>query len=227
MCTCVHAHVNECVCVCVCVTDACELTLDPNTAHQRLQLSDDLRQATHSPEEQPHPSHPERFQFRPQVLCSQSVSSDHRRCYWETAWSQDGGISIGVAYGSIDRKGWSPDRLLGYNDRSWCLFYSHGRYSAWHNQKQTLVPENRIRVLPDPKPTQNQDQSESRSASPLTPVLDLNRVGAYLDWATGTLAFYSISSDAVTRLHAFCAVFTEPLYPAFRLREINTSLILC
>ncbi|XP_041960926.1 NLR family CARD domain-containing protein 3-like [Alosa sapidissima] len=221
---------------------ASELTLDRDTAHRHLLLSDDLRQVTHSAEAQPHPARPQRFQHRPQVLCSQPLS--HCRCYWETAWSQDGGVSIGVAYGSIHRKGWSQDQLLGYNDQSWCLFYSHGRYSAWHDRKQTVIPENRVPVQSEPKPGPTLDQSVS-SPAPRAPISGPNRVGSrkleqlaphhflskrvgvYLDWLEGTLSFYSVSSDTLTRLHAFRAVFTEPVYPAFRLREMDSSLILC
>ncbi|XP_062408981.1 NACHT, LRR and PYD domains-containing protein 12-like [Sardina pilchardus] len=209
-----------------------ELTLDGDTAHRNLLLSDDLRQVTHAAEEQPHPGHPQRFQHRPQVLCRQPVS--HRRCYWEAAWSQDGGVSVGVAYGSIHRKGWSQDQLLGYNDQSWCLFYSHGRYSAWHGRNQTPIPDDRVRAFepepepePEPGPTTTAGQSVCGAAPPRALVSDLRRVGVYLDWLAGSLSFYSVSTDTVTRLHAFRAVFTEPVYPAFRLRETDSTLILC
>uniref|UniRef100_UPI003AAEAB50 uncharacterized protein n=1 Tax=Centroberyx gerrardi TaxID=166262 RepID=UPI003AAEAB50 len=48
---------------------ACELTLDPNTAHRNLFLSEDNRKVTAVREEQPDPDHPERFDFWYQLLC--------------------------------------------------------------------------------------------------------------------------------------------------------------
>ncbi|KAL2086124.1 hypothetical protein ACEWY4_017183 [Coilia grayii] len=137
---------------------ACALTLEPNTAHCRLSLSPDRTRVTHSPEEQPYPPHAERFEHRPQVLCSQPLA--RRRCYWEAEWGRDEGVSVGVAYRSIGRKGWSQERLLGYNERSWCLYYSHDRCSAWHAKNQTLVPH---RLVPStqrqPEPTPNKSQT--------------------------------------------------------------------
>ena len=41
------------------------------------------------------------------------------------------------------------------------------------------------------------------------------RVGMYLDWAKGTLSFYSVYSDRHKHLYTFQATFTDPLYPAF------------
>ncbi|XP_016407721.1 erythroid membrane-associated protein-like [Sinocyclocheilus rhinocerous] len=56
------------------------LTLDPNTAHPNLCLSERNRKATHVREKQPYPGHPERFDWQPQVLCRESLTG---RCYWE------------------------------------------------------------------------------------------------------------------------------------------------
>uniref|UniRef100_UPI003AAA2897 probable E3 ubiquitin-protein ligase TRIML1 n=1 Tax=Centroberyx gerrardi TaxID=166262 RepID=UPI003AAA2897 len=47
---------------------ACELTLDPNTAHRNLFLSEDNRKVTER-EKQPYPDHPDRFDCWPQLLC--------------------------------------------------------------------------------------------------------------------------------------------------------------
>ncbi|KAJ8362440.1 hypothetical protein AAFF_G00374100 [Aldrovandia affinis] len=53
------------------------------------------------------------------------------------------------------------------------------------------------------------------------------RVGVFLDWPAGTLSFYSVSSDTLTRLHTFHSTFTEPLYPGFGLVTVGTSVSLC
>ncbi|XP_048867912.1 NACHT, LRR and PYD domains-containing protein 12-like isoform X4 [Brienomyrus brachyistius] len=94
----------------------CQLTLDPNTAHRRLSLSEGNRKATWGTW-QPYPDHPERFEYRPQVLCRESLTG---RCYWEAELR---GIDarIGVTYKGIGRKGQSVDCQLGANDKSWSL----------------------------------------------------------------------------------------------------------
>ncbi|XDV25824.1 hypothetical protein PO909_029675, partial [Leuciscus waleckii] len=79
---------------------ACDLTLDPNTAHTRLILSEKNRKATHVEEDQSYSDHPERFDGCPQVLCKESLSG---RCYWEAEWS--GNAIIAVTYKGINRKG--------------------------------------------------------------------------------------------------------------------------
>ena len=71
--------------------DACELTLDPNTANRELSLSEENRKVTRRREEQPYPDHPERFEYRSQVLCREGLSG---RCYWEAEWS---GRAVAIA----------------------------------------------------------------------------------------------------------------------------------
>src|SRR4029434_10995398 len=94
--------------------DACELTLDPNTAHTHLSLSEGNRKVTCvSEKQQPYPNHPERFDYRNQVLCREGLSG---RCYWESEWSGAGAV-IAVAYKSMKRKEErSDDCGFGYND---------------------------------------------------------------------------------------------------------------
>uniref|UniRef100_A0A8C8GQ28 Protein NLRC3-like n=1 Tax=Oncorhynchus tshawytscha TaxID=74940 RepID=A0A8C8GQ28_ONCTS len=59
---------------------ACDLTLDPNTVNRLLSLSEENRKVTRRREEQPYPDHPERFEYRGQVLCRDGLTG---RCYWE------------------------------------------------------------------------------------------------------------------------------------------------
>ncbi|XP_076153133.1 uncharacterized protein LOC143136317 isoform X2 [Alosa pseudoharengus] len=114
---------------------ACELTLDPNTAHRELSLSEGNRKVTRLSEKQPYPEHPERFD-RWQVLCREGLSG---RCYWEAEWSDR--ASIAVAYKSIKRKGEDYDIIMGWNAKSWCLNCSPDySYSVCHNNKHTDIP---------------------------------------------------------------------------------------
>ncbi|XP_076144148.1 uncharacterized protein LOC143126118 [Alosa pseudoharengus] len=115
---------------------ACELTLDPNTAHRKLSLSEGNRKVTWGSEWQPYPDHPERFDINVQALCREGLSG---RCYWEAEWSA-GPVNIAVAYKSIQRKGESDDSEFGLNDKSWRLHCSGNSYSARHNDKRTAIP---------------------------------------------------------------------------------------
>ncbi|XP_064870725.1 NLR family CARD domain-containing protein 3-like isoform X3 [Oncorhynchus nerka] len=107
---------------------ACDLTLDPNTAHRLLSLSEENRKVTRRRQKQPYPDHPERFEDRGQVLCRERLTG---RCYWEIEWSGSGAV-IGVTYKGISRRG-GNDCGLGWNDKSWSLRCSDNSYYAWHN----------------------------------------------------------------------------------------------
>ncbi len=120
--------------MCVLCSDACDLTLDPNTANTQLVLSEENRKVTHVEEEQSYPDHPDRFDH-PQVLCSESLTG---RCYWETEWSGDD-VYISVSYKEIKRKGGSYDCRFGYNDQSWSLEYTHLSFSVLHNNNSTFI----------------------------------------------------------------------------------------
>ncbi|XP_045897840.1 stonustoxin subunit beta-like, partial [Micropterus dolomieu] len=126
-----------------------ELTLDTNTAHRKLKLSDNNRKVTWVREEQPYPDHPERFDCW-QLLCRNGLTG---RCYWEVEWR--GGVEISVSYRGIRRRGNSRDCVFGLNDQSWSLSCSNnGPYSVCHNNTETVLPlssssSNRVAVYVD------------------------------------------------------------------------------
>ncbi|XP_030221838.1 NACHT, LRR and PYD domains-containing protein 12-like, partial [Gadus morhua] len=170
---------------------ACELRLDPNTAHRRLSLSEDNRKVMVVVEAQSYPDRPERFDSYHQVLCREALTG---RCYWEVEWNRD--VGIGVTYRGITRRGGNYESRLGFNNKSWSLHVSDGRYSARYNGSG---PEIHL------------------------PPAGSNRVGVYLDRPAGTLSFYRVSSDVggssdrLVHLHTFQSTFTqEDLLPGFR-----------
>ncbi|KAG5849725.1 hypothetical protein ANANG_G00074770, partial [Anguilla anguilla] len=116
---------------------SCQLTLDPNTAHKRLRLSEGNRKVANVKKIQPYPDHPERFERWEQVLCREGLSG---RCYWEAEWSRDG-ILIALSYKEISRKGRSNDCTLGGNNTSWSLFRNFSCYSFLHNDENTEIPD--------------------------------------------------------------------------------------
>ncbi|XP_026065874.1 NACHT, LRR and PYD domains-containing protein 12-like isoform X9 [Carassius auratus] len=142
---------------------ACIFTLDPNTTHTQLILSEENRNVTRVDEDQPYPDHPDRFDCLYQVLCRESVCG---RCYWEIEWSGDRSVSISVSYKSISRKGDGDACWFGYNDHSWSLICSRSKYSFRHNNIQ-----NDLSVKP----------------------IISSRIGVYVDHGAGILSFYSIS----------------------------------
>ncbi len=132
-----HRHLHCCVVLDVSLflcSDACDLTLNPNTANTQLILSDENRTITHVLERQPYPDHPERFDEVPQVLSVESLTG---HCYWETEWSGDKAF-ISVSYKGISRKG-GRDCVFGFNDKSWSLFCSNNRFSVRHNNIRTDI----------------------------------------------------------------------------------------
>ncbi|KAM4619145.1 protein NLRC3-like [Polymixia lowei] len=113
---------------------ACELTLDPNTPHRYLSLSEENRKVTVVREEQSYPDHPERFNHVSQVLCREGLTG---RCYWEV--ERRGQVDIGVTYRGISRKGEDSDCWLGGNNKSWRLFCSDDGYYACHKETETTT----------------------------------------------------------------------------------------
>ncbi|XP_062384867.1 NACHT, LRR and PYD domains-containing protein 3-like [Sardina pilchardus] len=111
---------------------SCEFTLDPNTAHRELLLSEGNRKVTRVREEQPYPDHPDRFtDHYYQVLSREPLTG---RCYWEWEWSGDN-VAVGVAYKSISRR-----EGIYCSPKAWCLVCSSDTYRAWHNGNDTVLP---------------------------------------------------------------------------------------
>uniref|UniRef100_A0A671VD22 B30.2/SPRY domain-containing protein n=1 Tax=Sparus aurata TaxID=8175 RepID=A0A671VD22_SPAAU len=172
----------------------CELTVDTNTVHRNLKLSDNNRKVTWVSQKQPYPDHPERFDCY-QLLCRNDLIG---HCYWEVEWR--GGVDVSVSYRGISRRGDSSDALFGRNNMSWSLNCSDdgGWYSVWHNNRRTVL------------------SSSSPSSSPSSSSVSY-RVAVYVDCPAGTLSFYRVSSDSLIHLHTFNTTFTQPLYPGFGL----------
>ncbi|XP_037317430.2 NLR family CARD domain-containing protein 3-like [Pungitius pungitius] len=114
---------------------SCELTIDTNTVHRELKLSDNNRKVTYVEEKevQSYPDHPERFDSWPQLLCRTSLTG---RCYWEVEWR--GVVYVSVSYRGIRRKG-DSECEFGANDQSWSLICFNEGYYVNHNKKETLI----------------------------------------------------------------------------------------
>ncbi|TRZ00422.1 hypothetical protein DNTS_026744, partial [Danionella cerebrum] len=183
------------------------ITLDPNTVHRNLLLSEGNRAAERTSKPRPYPDHPERFDCYPQVLGRESLGG---RSYWEVELGGAGVYisvsykSIGrkgeVSYKSIGRKGGGVECRFGCNSESWSLFWSPESLSFWFNNKETELP------------------GASRGS----------RIGVYVDRGAGILSFYSVS-HTMSLIHSIRTSFTEPLYPGFRFwfRSFGSKVTLC
>ncbi|CAL8238623.1 unnamed protein product, partial [Lota lota] len=182
---------------------ACELTLDPNTAHRRLSLSEDNRKVTRVREDQSYPDHPERFDSHTQVLCREALTG---RCYWEVEW--EGAVNIGVTYRGITRRGGGYDSRLGWNNKSWNLYCHHDDgYTARYNGSTTFIR------LPPPG-SKRVGVYLDRPAGTLSFYRVSPDVGG--------------SSDTLTHIHTFQSTFTqEDLLPGFGLWRDGASVSLC
>uniref|UniRef100_A0A8C4SRC8 Tripartite motif-containing protein 16-like n=1 Tax=Erpetoichthys calabaricus TaxID=27687 RepID=A0A8C4SRC8_ERPCA len=114
----------------------CPLTLDINTAHRDLRLSQGNKKVTHERTKAEYPDHPDRFDCWYQVLCREVLTGT--RCYWEVECS-GGDVVIGFAYKGLSRKGQGLDSLFGLNDKSWCLWSCDSQYLLCHNNKWTEI----------------------------------------------------------------------------------------
>ncbi|XP_075901402.1 tripartite motif-containing protein 16-like [Nelusetta ayraudi] len=155
-----------------------QITLDPNTAHKQLLLSEEYRKVTDMKEVQSYCDHPDRFTYRLQVLSREGLTG---RCYWEVEW-RGYLVGVAVAYRKISRAGGSEESAFGYNDKSWSLYCSSGRYDFYQNSINT-------------------DVSGPQSS----------RHGVYLDHRAGLLSFYSVSGT-MKLLHRVQTSFTQPLH---------------
>ncbi|XP_036418747.1 NACHT, LRR and PYD domains-containing protein 12-like isoform X2 [Colossoma macropomum] len=176
---------------------AFKLTLDPNTAHAGLSISEENRKVVVVREHQSYPDHPERFDYCKQVLCRESLTG---RCYWEVEWSK--WTAIAVTYKGISRKGNTDDCRFGFSEKSLRLFCSHIGYSVWHNKKSIAIP------VP------------SSSSNRVGVYLDWSA-------GTLSFYKVSSDTSTLTHLHTFHSTFTEPIYAGFAVWTNDSSVCLC
>ncbi|KAM3868952.1 tripartite motif-containing protein 16-like [Diretmus argenteus] len=112
-----------------------QITLDPNTAHKELLLSEGNRKATTVETDQLYPHHPDRFSGWEQVLSREDLTG---RCYFEV--EQRGFVSIAVSHKNISRTETRDECEFGRNDKSWSLDCYNNYYQFSHNQISTPAP---------------------------------------------------------------------------------------
>ncbi|XP_038144091.1 stonustoxin subunit alpha-like [Cyprinodon tularosa] len=177
---------------------SCDLTLDPETVNGHLTLSAGDKKATCGPREK-YSKTEKRFDSYPQVLCRERLTGCH---YFEVIWSSENTkeLGVGLAYESIPRKGSGRYTGFGYNNVSWYFGVNGDVLRAWH--------------------------SNSKKWQATLPA-GCNKIGVYLDWQSGTLSFYQVSSDTLNHLYTFENRFTEALYPGFYIYDTSNFAVFC
>ncbi|XP_070693044.1 tripartite motif-containing protein 16-like [Pempheris klunzingeri] len=142
---------------------ACDLSLDPATAHEDLVISPADKEVRLSPHscDSPAVRSPQRFIHRRHVLCREGLQAD--RCYYEIE-VKGGKAEIALTYKGIDRKSRTVLSAFGGNAKSWSLDRST-TYSVSHKAESIQ----------------------------LTTTPSHDRIGVYLKFREGTLSFYEVS----------------------------------
>ncbi|XP_030611190.1 tripartite motif-containing protein 16 [Archocentrus centrarchus] len=117
------------------------------------------------------------------------------RHYFEVDIDGDG-IHVGLTYKSIPRKGNESNSCITGNCFSWCLQCNGRTFSAWHCDVETQLNLEKF-----------------------------NRIGVYLDYTRGLLAFYGVE-DSMTLIHKYKTEFHEPLYPVVWLPKKESIVLL-
>uniref|UniRef100_A0A3Q0S8M4 B30.2/SPRY domain-containing protein n=1 Tax=Amphilophus citrinellus TaxID=61819 RepID=A0A3Q0S8M4_AMPCI len=171
-------------------SDACDFTLDPNTANNGLILSEGNKKVTNG-EWQSYPDLPERFDSLPQVLCREALTGC---CYWEVELNMNKGAdaAAAVCYRKVERKGEGKMCGFGWNNISWSLGHKWEPDAAFYAEH------------------------DGKTSNYSLPPTGCPRLGVFLDWPAGTLSYYIVSSDKLSHIHTFRTKFSEPVFPAFK-----------
>ncbi|XP_026078371.1 tripartite motif-containing protein 14-like isoform X1 [Carassius auratus] len=174
--------------------DSSNVVFDKRTCHKQIKVTSEGRGLCLSSEDCNIPNDPQRFD---QLYCALgTVAVKSGQHYWEVDVHCCSSWAVGMAYGSLQRRGREKGAKLGRNRCSWSLEFQDGHLTAWHNDRHVALPVTAARAAP-------------------------NRVGVFVKYQKGRLVFYD--AETMRTLQEFSAVFdrahhqfTEPLYPAFR-----------
>lgn len=173
-----------------------DLSLDPDTANPYLVLSEDKRSVRLRSAPQELPANPKRFDYSFCVLAAEGFVAG--RHYWE--------VEVG-------------------DGESWVL--GAARESVRRKEKIDFAPEEGIWAVGLNWKGKNWDQYQAFT-SPETPLSLCERprkIGVYLDYEGGWVAFYN--ADNMAPIFTFTAAFTEKIFPFFWLFYVGSSLSLC
>ncbi|XP_044839023.1 E3 ubiquitin-protein ligase TRIM39-like [Mauremys mutica] len=102
-----------------------DVTLDPDTAHPDLVLSEDQKRVRRGDTWQDLPDNPERFDTYPEVLGAEGFAGGRR--YWEVEVGDKPGWELGVCRESVSRKG---ESTFSPGNGFWVVWLEEGEYKA-------------------------------------------------------------------------------------------------
>ncbi|XP_065268955.1 butyrophilin subfamily 1 member A1-like [Emys orbicularis] len=114
---------------------AVDVTLDPNTAHPNLVLSEDQKTVTYDDRRQDRPENPERFTTYPTALGANRFTGG--KFYWEVEMGDKTSWTVGVCRESVIRTG--KVRLTPGNGH-WAVWLRDGKYEACTSPPRTPLP---------------------------------------------------------------------------------------
>ncbi|XP_072232996.1 E3 ubiquitin-protein ligase TRIM62 [Leuresthes tenuis] len=175
--------------------DSFPTVIDRQTCHSQITVTSEGRGLFFSGSARPGPEHSLQFDKMCCALGSSPITSGQG--YWEIDVRCCSAWAVGVAYGTVERKGKDKGAKLGRNRNSWCVELKNRNLLAWHNDRHVAC--------------QGVGQNQ------------LGRVGVWVNYDKGQLMFYD--ADTMVVLQKFSAamtpvfdrahhMFTEPLYPA-------------
>uniref|UniRef100_A0A668TX78 Tripartite motif-containing protein 16-like n=1 Tax=Oreochromis aureus TaxID=47969 RepID=A0A668TX78_OREAU len=129
---------------------ACQLTMDPDTVHKKLFLSNQNRTVSdNAPKPNIYPAYAktDRFSIQQQVLSKESLIGP---CYWEVEM-KGRGLSVAVTYKNKDNLDQSD---FGSNNNSWALECYGDYYKFKHNKIKTSLSgplSSKVGVYVDPR----------------------------------------------------------------------------
>nr|XP_023397169.1 butyrophilin subfamily 1 member A1-like [Loxodonta africana] len=112
------------------------VSLDPDTAHPNLILSEDRRRVTWEEKPRDLPDDPQRFVSLPCVLGQQVISSGRR--YWEVEVGDIGAWDLGICRDNVMRKG---RVFLKPQDGFWAIRLYNNEYWALTSPETQLTPK--------------------------------------------------------------------------------------
>ncbi|KAI1884395.1 hypothetical protein AGOR_G00225960 [Albula goreensis] len=173
------------------------LSFDADTAHNFLRLTEENRKATNTTPWQH--SYPDMpGRFAHWRQVLAAESFCLGRHYFEVEVGGEG-THVGLTYNSIDRKSQESNGCIAGNDFSWCLQWNGRGFSAWHSDVETPLKASGV----------------------------FTRIGVYVDYDSGLLAFYGVQGQqSMTLIHKYQTEFLEPLYPAFWLSKKENMVLL-
>ncbi|XP_069097379.1 B box and SPRY domain-containing protein [Pleurodeles waltl] len=171
-----------------CTTGVEDILIDEKTISHLLSISEDKKILTFLHKKpKKYEDCLERFNYWPNAFASKSFQAGLHA--WRISVEKSVAYKVGIAYGSLQRKGSGNDSRLGYNPVSWVFSRYDKDFRFSHDSQHQAVE-----LLKCPK-----------------------QIGVLVDWDGGELLFYDPDSCVV--LHSHHANFTSPVFPVFAVAD--------